>query len=94
MIFCYIFLLNIYKVRPPKTWTSDDWNGDSAKSLRYVKSKKIKPTLVPYKSNRAIFFDGAYFHASNGISTKEGFENKRVSYTMLFGEPDWIGRNR
>ena len=86
--------LNIYKVSPPKTWTSDDWNGDSAKSLRYVKSKKIKPTLVPYKSNRAIFFDGAYFHASNGISTKEGFENKRVSYTMLFGEPDWIGRNR
>lgn len=86
--------LTIYKVRPPKTWTSDDWNGDSAKSLRYVKSKKIKPTIVPYKSNRAIFFDGAYFHASNGISTNEGFENKRVSYTMLFGEPDWIWTGR
>ena len=24
--------LTIYKVRPPKTWTSDDWNGNSAKS--------------------------------------------------------------
>ena len=77
--------LTIYKVRPPETWTRDEWNGNPNKALDYVKSINIKPTEVDYKSNRAVFFDGAYFHASNNISTKEGFENKRISYTMLFG---------
>ena len=77
--------LTIYKIKPPKTWRRSEWNGNPKKALKYIKSKKVKPTQVPYKSNRAVFFDGAYFHASNNISTKEGFENKRISYTMLFG---------
>ena len=54
-------------------------------ALTYLQSLNIKPTQVPYKSNRAIFFDGAYFHNANNVSTKEGFENRRISYTMLFG---------
>jgi hypothetical protein len=78
--------LTIYEVKPPPTWTRSEWNDNPQKALKYVKSKKVKPKQVPYKSNRAIFFDGAYFHASSGISTKKGFENQRVSYTMLFGE--------
>ena len=77
--------LNIYKIKPPQHWTRSEWNGSPTKPLEYIKSKKIKPTKVPYKSNRAIFFDGAYFHNSNGVSMKKGFENKRISYTMLFG---------
>ena len=78
--------LTIYKVKPPKTWRRSEWNNvNPKKALEYIKTKKVKPTQVPYKSNRAIFFDGAYFHASNSVSTKEGFENKRISYTMLFG---------
>ena len=77
--------LTIYKVKPPKTWKRSEWNSSPEKILKYIKLKKVKPIQIPYKSNRAVFFDGAYFHASNNISTKEGFENKRISYTMLFG---------
>ena len=40
---------------------------------------------IPYKSNRAFLFDGAYFHQTIRVSMKEGIENRRVSYTMLFG---------
>jgi len=75
--------LNIYKVKPPKDWTRKEWNGDRA--LEYIKSKNIEPVRIPYKSNRAVLFDGAYFHQTNGVSMKEGIENRRVSYTMLFG---------
>ena len=77
--------LTIYKIKPPKTWRRSEWNSNPKKALKYIKSKKVKPKQVPYKSNRAVFFDGAYFDAYNNISTKEGFENKRISYTMLFG---------
>ena len=77
--------LNIYKVMPPKEWTRDDWNGDLEKSIEYVKSKNVEPVKIKYKSNRAIFFNGAYFHKTNEVSMKKGFENRRISYTLLFG---------
>ena len=77
--------LNIYKVMPPKEWTRDDWNGNPEKSIEYVKSKNVEPVKIKYKSNRAIFFNGAYFHKTNEVSMKKGFENRRISYTLLFG---------
>jgi hypothetical protein len=78
--------LTIYKIKPPKAWKRPEWNDSkNGMALKYLQSLNIKPTQVPYKSNRAIFFDGAYFHNSNNVSTKEGFENRRISYTMLFG---------
>jgi hypothetical protein len=40
---------------------------------------------LDYKYNRAVFFDGSFFHKTNDVDMKEGDENKRISYTMLFG---------
>jgi len=77
--------LHIYKVTPPENWTRDDWNGNLEKSLEYIKSKNVEPVKINYKSNRAIFFNGAYFHKTNEVSMKEGFKNRRISYTLLFG---------
>ena len=78
--------LLIYKVKPPSNWSRDEWNTYDSKAKEYVASKNIDPIKIEYKSNRAIFFDGAYFHSSDGVSMKEGMENKRVSFTMLFGK--------
>lgn len=77
--------LHIYKVTPPKDWTRKDWNNNPEKSLNYIKSKNVEPVKIKYKSNRAIFFNGSYFHKTNEVSMKEGFENMRISYTLLFG---------
>ena len=47
---------------------------------------KVYPTKISYKSNRAIFFNGSYFHKTNQVSMKKGYENMRISYTLLFGQ--------
>ena len=78
--------LLIYKLKPPKHWTRQEWNETPDKSIKLIKDKKVKPVKIPYKYNRAVFFDGAYFHTSNDVSMKEGIENRRISFTMLFGE--------
>jgi len=77
--------LNIYELKPPRSWNRSDWNSDPSKVKKRIATKKIKPIKIDYKSNRAVIFNGAYFHSSNGVSMKEGVENKRVSYTLLFG---------
>ena len=79
--------LLIYKIIPPPNWTVKDWNGpDIVKTKNYIDSHHLEPIKIDYKSNRAIIFNGAYFHKSDNVSMKEGVHNKRVSYTMLFGE--------
>lgn len=77
--------LNIYKLLPPADWTRADWNNNPDKVKKYIMENNISPIKIGYKSNRAIFFNGAYFHETNGVSMKEGVENRRVSYTLLFG---------
>ena len=77
--------LCIYKITPPPDWERKDWNGNAEKVKGHIDSNNIKPVNIDYKSNRAVIFNGAYFHKSNSVSMKEGVENRRVSYTMLFG---------
>ena len=77
--------LNIYELKPPRSWNRSEWNANPSKVKKFIATKKIKPIKIDYKSNRAVIFNGAYFHSSNGVSMKEGVENKRVSYTLLFG---------
>jgi hypothetical protein len=38
-----------------------------------------------YRYNRGILFNGAYFHRTADVSMKDGHENRRISFTMLFG---------
>jgi len=77
--------LSIYEITPPPDWGRNDWNQNPEKVKNYLDSNNVKPVKIDYKSNRAVIFNGAYFHESNQISMKEGIENRRVSYTMLFG---------
>jgi|TARA_R100001594_G_scaffold83077_1_gene117764 hypothetical protein len=77
--------LSIYEIVPPPDWGRKDWNRNEEKAQSYIDSHHVKPININYKSNRAVIFNGAYFHKSHPISMKEGVENRRVSYTMLFG---------
>ena len=77
--------LLIYKIIPPTDWPRNNWNTNPVKVKNYIDSHHLEPIKIDYKSNRAIIFNGAYFHKSNNVSMKEGVHNRRVSYTMLFG---------
>lgn len=77
--------LEIYKLLPPQDWTRAEWNGNSSKVQKLIKKNKIKPSKYMYKYNRGILFNGAYFHRTADVSMKDGHENRRISFTMLFG---------
>jgi|TARA_E500000318_G_scaffold64173_1_gene59316 hypothetical protein len=78
--------LEIYKLLPPKNWTRADWNANPSKVEELIKKSNVKPTKYSYKYNRGILFNGAYFHRTAGVSMKDGLENRRISFTMLFGK--------
>ena len=78
--------LEIYKLLPPRNWTRADWNANPKKVEELIKKSNVKPTKYNYKYNRGILFNGAYFHRTSGVSMKDGLENRRISFTMLFGK--------
>jgi hypothetical protein len=41
---------------------------------------------VPYKMNRCVLFDSTYFHTTDDIHFKAGYENRRINCTLLFGK--------
>jgi len=40
---------------------------------------------VPYRANRAVLFRSSLYHKTDKHSFKEGFENCRINFTLLFG---------
>ena len=41
---------------------------------------------IPHRENRAALFHSNLFHKSDHISFKEGYENRRMNITFLFGK--------
>jgi hypothetical protein len=40
---------------------------------------------IPYRSNRAIVFSSSLFHETDRMHFKEGYTNRRINITMLYG---------
>jgi tetratricopeptide (TPR) repeat protein len=52
-----------------------------ANYLRDARAEK-----VPYKCNRAVLFHSTLFHKTDPYRFRDGFENRRMNITMLFGK--------
>jgi len=77
--------LRVYTVPAPITWTFHDYNRDSEQIYDFLSRKNSSSITVPYKGNRAVLFNSALFHETDVINFKEGYENRRVNMTYLFG---------
>jgi hypothetical protein len=43
---------------------------------------------VPYRCNRAVIFDGMIAHSTDAFRFKDGYENRRLNITLLYGHTD------
>ncbi|MEY4439465.1 MAG: hypothetical protein RIQ36_929 [Pseudomonadota bacterium] len=76
----------VYDTPPPDDWSFEKANADSATIQQYLDERQAKMVRVPYKMNRCVLFDSTYFHATDEIHFKEGYENRRINCTLLFGK--------
>ena len=79
--------LKVYDVLPPEDWTTSDYNGYNAKKkiYQFLENNNAKCVNVPYKFNRAVLFNSAYFHETDEIDFKDEYEGRRINTTYLFG---------
>ncbi len=77
--------LVIWDRKPPQDWDSRRANGDEEASRALLAETGARPVVVPYRANRAAIFDSDLFHETDRIEFKDGYRNRRINITMLFG---------
>jgi tetratricopeptide (TPR) repeat protein len=77
--------LLVYEHDAPLEWGFGKFNKDSDTILAYLESVHSVPVCVPHRANRAVIFDSDLFHASDRPRFREGYANRRVNITLLYG---------
>jgi tetratricopeptide (TPR) repeat protein len=78
--------LIVYDVPAPSSWSFEDYNRDEKRIYDFLEENGAGRMKVPYKCNRAVLFNSTLFHETDEIHFKEGYENRRINITYLFGQ--------
>ena len=78
--------LVIWDKPAPLEWTFERYNNvDTSEVREFLTRSDARSVTVPYRANRAVIFDSDLFHETDRISFKEGYQNRRINITLLYG---------
>jgi hypothetical protein len=77
--------LVIWDKRAPLEWDFAKFNADESAAYQFLDQQGAGSVRIPYRANRAVIFDSNLFHKTDRISFAEGYENRRINITMLYG---------
>jgi tetratricopeptide (TPR) repeat protein len=77
--------LIIWDKAAPLDWDFAKYNNDEAAMRNFLRTAGAQAITVPYRANRAVIFDSDLFHETDQIQFREGYENRRVNVTFLYG---------
>jgi hypothetical protein len=80
--------LVIWDKKAPPDWGFAKFNADEKAIYAFLAESGAKPVIVPYRANRAVIFDSDLFHKTDVIRFADGYENRRINITMLYGRRD------
>ena len=78
--------LIVYNTEAPLEWDSKTFNNDTEKILQHLEDNNDEKSVIPYNENRIVLFNSNLIHETDKFEFKEGYENRRINVTMLFGE--------
>ncbi len=83
--------LVIWDKAAPLDWDFAKYNNDETAMRNFLRDAGAEAVTIPYRANRAVIFDSDLFHETDRIQFQEGYENRRVNVTFLYG---WRGAGR
>jgi tetratricopeptide (TPR) repeat protein len=78
--------LVIWDTAAPLDWDFSKYNGDETASRDFLARVGAQSMTVPYRANRAVIFDSDLFHETDRIVFKDGYLNRRINVTLLYGQ--------
>jgi tetratricopeptide (TPR) repeat protein len=77
--------LVIWDQPAPLGWDFDKYNREIGAIREFLARSGAKPLTVPHRANRAVIFDSDLFHETDDIAFKDGYLNRRINVTLLYG---------
>jgi len=77
--------LVVYNSEAPQEWDFKTYNIDDKRIREEIAKHGGNKNVIPYNENRAVIFNSNLFHETDNIDFKDGYENRRINVTMLFG---------
>ena len=78
--------LRLYDIAAPPEWHFENYNHQETALRAEIVRQGGTAKDIPYKCNRAVIFDSSLIHETIPYRFNEGYENRRINVTMLFGE--------
>ena len=78
--------LVVYNAEAPQEWNFKTYNTDEKRIREEISKNGGNKKVIPYNENRAVIFNSNLFHETDSIDFKDGYENRRINVTMLFGK--------
>jgi len=76
--------LEVYLREAPLEWDFDKYNKDQEALRSFIADSE--GLAIPHRQNRAVMFNSNLVHRTDSFQFKEGYENRRINITMLFGQ--------
>ena len=77
----------LYPATAPAHWSAQRFAPREDEIRAHLVAKGAKAIKVPYRENRAVLFDSSLLHESDAFRFAEGYENRRINLTFVYGAP-------
>lgn len=77
--------MDIWDVAAPPGEEMRRYNSDEALAQDFLKRSGARLTRVPHRANRAVIFRSDLIHKTSDCRFREGYLNKRINVSLLFG---------
>jgi hypothetical protein len=84
--------LIVWDVPAPLDWGFAKYNDDPAAARNFLAQAGARSVTVPYRANRAVIFDSDLFHETDRIAFQEGYLNRRINITLLYGRREMAAK--
>ncbi len=77
--------LIVWDKAAPLDWDFFKYNAEEKKIRDFLAQSGARPTTIAYRCNRAVIFDSDLFHETDKIDFKDGYTDRRINITLLYG---------
>jgi tetratricopeptide (TPR) repeat protein len=70
----------------PLHWDFETYNANEPAIRGFLRDSGARAVNVPHRQNRVVIFNSDLFHETGEVKFREGYENRRINITMLFGK--------
>jgi Flp pilus assembly protein TadD len=77
--------LVVWDKAAPLDWDFKKYNTGESEIRAFLKNAGANSITVPYRANRAVVFDSDLFHETDSCTFKDGYCDRRINITLLYG---------